>query len=353
MSRFLQSKFDLLEAYVPGEQPQDRSYVKLNTNESPFPPPEPVLAAMAEAAASAQLYCDPVCRALREAAADLYGLELDQILAFNGSDEALSFAFLAWGGDGVAFPAVSYGFYPVFAALHGLDALALPLNEDLSIDPAAYHGLGRLIVIANPNAPTGLCLSPAALGTIAAANPDHVLLVDEAYVAFGAESVLPLLGDHPNLVVVRTFSKSHSLAGARLGLAFGAPELMADLDLLRNSVNPYNVSRMGQAAGAAALRDDALFMARCRAVAKTRDDTASSLRALGFTVTDSKANFLFVRPAGCGGEALYRGLKRQGVLVRWFSRPDLKDWVRVSVGTEEQMAAFLAAVREVLTHADC
>ena len=351
MSRFLQEKYQGLDVYVPGEQPQDRSYIKLNTNESPFPPPPEVVVAMGEAGADAHLYCDPLCAALRDTAAALYGLKRENVLAFNGSDEALSFAFQAWGGSGVAYPDISYGFYPVFADLHRLETREVPLKADFRLAPEDYFDLDRLIVIANPNAPTGLYLRPSEIRQILDRNPGHPVVIDEAYIAFGGESCLPLVQEYDNLLVVRTFSKSHGLAGARLGLAFGSAGLIEDLDRLRNCLNPYNVSRMAQAGGKAALELEPLYTQRCRSIARIRDDTAAALRAMGCTVTDSLANFLFVRPDKLGGEALYQGLRERGVLVRWFSRPALRDWVRVSVGSQDQMTAFLKAAKEVLGHA--
>ncbi|MBP5166620.1 MAG: histidinol-phosphate transaminase [Oscillospiraceae bacterium] len=346
MSSFLDKRFASLEAYVPGEQPKDAKYIKLNTNESPYPPSPAVAEAARAEAEKLNLYCDPDCTLLRREAAALFGVGEENVLAFNGSDEVLEFAFMAYGAK-IAFPSISYGFYPVFARLFGSDALKVPLREDMSIDHRDYLSLGRTVVIANPNAPTGLALSPGQIEEIVRSNSGSVVVIDEAYVDFGAESVIPLTKKYDNLLVTRTFSKSHSLAGARLGFGIAGEEIIRDLNTIRNSTNPYNVNRMTQAAGTAAIRDNELYMSRCRAVARTRDRIADELKKAGFELTASKANFLFVRGGGLSGEEIYSGLRKRGVLVRWFSGGAISDRVRVSVGTEEQMDVFLAELKEL------
>ena len=348
MSRFLHEKYASLTAYTPGEQPRDKKYIKLNTNESPFPPTEGVVHAAQEAAASAHLYCDPEVLLLRRKAAEVLGVDTENVLAFNGSDEALSFAFAAFGQQGVAIPDISYGFYPVFAKANGIDAKVIPLTEDLRIDPDDYRDLGMTIVIANPNAPMGTYLSLDDIGKILKTNRGHVVAVDEAYIEFGGESALPLLKKYDNLLIIRTLSKSHSLAGARIGFGIGAKDIIDDLDLLRCAVNPYNVSVMGQAAALKALEENALYLERCREVALTRDHTARMLEEMGCVVTPSLANFLFVKHSGIAGEALYEGLRNKGVLVRWFSVPRIRDYIRVSVGSRQQMDSFLSAMRQTV-----
>lgn len=347
MSVYLDKRFSALKAYTPGEQPQGQSYIKLNTNESPFPSSDKVLLAAREEAEKLNLYSDPECRRLRSAAAELFGVETDNVLAFNGSDEVLNFAFMAFCGR-AAFPATSYGFYPVFAQLYGIDALEVPLQDDLSINYRDFCALDRAVVIANPNAPTGLALTPWEIEQIVCTNRANVVVIDEAYVAFGAQSVIPLIEKYDNLLVTRTFSKSHSLAGARLGFGIGSAELMQDLDRIRCSTNPYNVNRMTQAAGIAAIEDNDYYISCCRTVAATRDATAQALIAEGFELTRSMANFLFIRSDKISGRELYEGLKKRGVLVRWFDKPGISDRVRVSVGTDEQMNVFLGSVREVI-----
>ncbi len=349
MSRFLSTKYQGLEAYTPGEQPRDRQYIKLNTNESPYPPSPGVLAAVDNrAVADLRLYSDPTAKGLKAALAATYGVQPENVYCANGSDDILNFAFTAFGDDGVAYPAISYGFYSVFAALYGIPAEEIPLREDFSIDPADYHGKGKLIVIANPNAPTGLTLTVAEIEGILVANPDHVVVIDEAYVDFGAESCLPLIGRYPNLLVVQTFSKSHSMAGARLGFAFGDAALIADLEKLQYSTNPYNINRLTQIAGVAALQENAYYMANCKTIEATRAATVAALQALGFTMTDSKANFIFAKSDTIPGGELYTRLRERGVLIRHFDKPAIADYNRITVGSPTEMDQFIAAVKAIL-----
>jgi len=349
MSRFMGARYSLFDAYTPGEQPQDRRYIKLNTNESPYPPSPKVRQALnADEVEALRLYPDPECGALRASMAAQLGLDENQLLCGNGSDELLSFAFMAWGGRGAAFADVTYGLYRVLADLHQVKVTIVPLREDFALDDRDYLGLNRLIVIANPNAPTGMALKPRQLAYIAEQNPDGVVLVDEAYVDFGAESCLPLIGRYDNLCVVQTYSKSRSLAGARLGFVAGPAELIRDLKKIKNAINPYNVSRLTQRAGIAAMEDEDYYLLNARAIMHARDNTARALQAMGFEVLPSRANFLFARHAGIGGAALYMALKKRGVLVRHFGAERIKDYIRISVGSQEQMTAFLDAVREIM-----
>ena len=350
MSRFSSERLAALDPYVPGEQPRDMKYVKLNTNESPFPPAPAVLQAVTEEAGKLNLYCDPDCTRLRAAAAALYGLAPENILPVNGSDEALYFAFTAFCGSArpMAFADITYGFYPVFAAVTCTPAHILPLREDFSLDPADYCGLHENIVLANPNAPTGMALAPADIEKILLSNPDNVVIVDEAYVDFGGESCVPLIGKYDNLLVVQTFSKSRSLAGARLGFALGNAALIGDLNTVKFSTNPYNVNRMTQAAGVAAIASQDYTLENCRRVAENRAYTARALKDMGFRVLPSKANFLFAAHPAAAGQALYRALKDRGVLVRWFDKPRIRDWLRITIGSREQMDALLAAMKTIL-----
>ncbi len=349
MSRFLNEKYAGLEAYVPGEQPQDRQYIKLNTNESPYPPSPGVLAAAnALEAEKLRLYSDPACTALRAKLAEVYGVAPENVYLANGSDDILNFAFMAFGQKGVVYPAVSYGFYSVFAALHGLEAEEIALEGDLSIDAAKYRGKAKLVVIANPNAPTGLSLPVSAVEDILRSNPDSVVLIDEAYVDFGGESCLPLLRKYDNLLVVQTFSKSRSLAGARLGYAFGSAELIADLEKLKYSTNPYNINRLTQVIGLAALEEEAYYKENCRRIIENRSYATAALRELGFELTESKTNFIFARSERIGGEELYLALKEKGILVRHFSKPEIREYNRITVGSREEMEQFVAAVKEIL-----
>ena len=351
MSRFLSGRFAALEPYVAGEQPQDMVYTKLNTNESPYPPSASVIQRLSEAeTGKLNLYPDPGGRVLTQKLAAYYGVSSENIVLGNGSDEILSFAFSAFCDStrGVMYPSISYGFYPVFARLYGLDAEEVPLKEDFSIDPADYMGKGRTVVIANPNAPTGLALSLEQIESILRANPDNVVVVDEAYVDFGAQSAVPLVHQYDNLLVVQTYSKARSMAGARLGYGIGAKELIADLQTIRNSTNPYNVNRLTLAAGEAAIDDAAYYENNCKKIAQTRTWSAQQLQERGFTLTDSVANFLFARSDKIRGRKLYEELKRRGVLVRHFAKDRIEDYVRITVGSPEQMQRLMDAVDDVL-----
>lgn len=351
MSRYFSERFAALRPYAPGEQPQEKQYVKLNTNESPFLPPQAVLDAVNAESGRLQLYSDPDGRLLRRKLAQRCSVGEEQILLGNGSDEVLYFAFMAFAGDGIAFPDISYGFYPVLASLLDCKAQRIPLRDDYRIAAEDYFGLGKAIVIANPNAPTGMCLRLEDIESIVAANPGHVVIVDEAYVDFGAESALPLIDQYENLLVVQTFSKSRSLAGARLGFAAGSAMLIADLNTLRCSINPYNVSRMTLAAGLASLENDGYNRANCRTVAEHREWTVEVLRKRGFLVLDSRANFVFARCGWIDGDALYRELKARGVLVRHFTQERIDSFVRITIGSRPQMEILLQtidAIREEL-----
>ena len=351
MSRFLSEKYQPLEAYTPGEQPRDMRYVKLNTNESPFPPAPGVMEAAAKEASRAQLYSDPVCADLRDALAGRYGVARANVFVSNGSDDILNFAFMAFAGDGVPayFPDISYGFYPVYAALHGIEARPVPLRDDFSIDPADYEGAGGFIAIANPNAPTGMALSRDQVERIVAANPNNVVLIDEAYVDFGAESCLPLVEKYDNLLVVMTFSKSRSLAGARLGFAIAQEGLIADLEKIKYSTNPYSVNRMTLAAGIASLKRDDYNADNCRRIVDTREKTVRRLEAMGFEVLPSLANFVFARKPGVDGGQFYRELKRRGVLVRHFDSPRIADFLRITIGADAEMEVLFIKLKEILS----
>lgn len=350
MSRFFSSKYAALSPYTPGEQPRDMQYVKLNTNESPFPPSPKAARAASEAAERLHLYCDPTCSALTAKAAEVWGVEPDQILLTNGSDEILNFAFMAFcdAEHPAAFADITYGFYSVFAQLNGIPYRQIPLREDFTVCVEDYLTNRETIFIANPNAPTGIALSTAEIERILSANPDRVVVIDEAYVDFGAESCVPLINKYGNLLVTQTFSKSRSMAGARLGLGIGCRELIADLNTVKYSTNPYNVNAMTQAAGIGVLSDEDYTRANCRTVTENRAFAASALREMGFEMTESKTNFLFVKHPRIGGEALYLALKARGILVRHFSAPRIADYNRITVGSREQMEKLIDALRAIL-----
>lgn len=349
MSKFMNPRLSGLEAYTPGEQPQDRTYIKLNTNESPYPPSKGVRKAMdRQRLDNLRLYCDPNATALKNELAKIYGKTPAQIFVSNGSDDILNFAFLAFGADGILFPDISYGFYEVFANLHGLPYEQVALKKDFSIDVADYCGKKKMVVIANPNAPTGIALPLKKIEKILQANPDNVVLIDEAYVDFGGESCANLVEKYPNLLCIQTFSKSRSMAGARLGFAIGSEELITDLEKIKYSTNPYNVNALTQAAGVAALQENSYYMKNCRRIIKSRNYTKKQLERLGFVVLPSKANFLFAKTDKIDGKELYLKLKEKGVLVRYFAKERIRNFNRITIGSQKDMEAFIAAVEEIL-----
>jgi len=349
MSKFLNEKYQKLQPYTPGEQPQDMQYLKLNTNESPFPPSPGVLEAVnSSQAALLRLYSDPECTGLKKAIADCYDVEIENVYVSNGSDDILNFAFMAFAREAAVFPEISYGFYQVFADLYGLEAKTKPLAADFSINPADFYNQDDLIVIANPNAPTGLSLSLEEIEEILKRNQEQVVVIDEAYVDFGGESAVPLIEKYDNLLVVQTFSKSRSMAGARLGFAFGSKALIDDLNRIKYATNPYNVNRLTLAAGEAAMKENDYYMENCRKIMEARKFTTESLEAMGFTVIPSKANFIFAKSQDMDGGTLYEKLKEKGVLVRHFTKERIKDYNRITIGTMEDMKKFVETTREIL-----
>ena len=349
MSRFFSGKYARLTPYTPGEQPQDRQYIKLNTNESPFPP-SPMAQRLARLeAGELQLYSDPACKKLVSAAAEAFGVRPDEIMFTNGSDDILNFAVMAFcdADHPAVFPDVTYGLYSVLCAVNGVPYEEIPLAEDFTLRVSDYCGIGKTVFLANPNAPTGIPLPRREIEKILSSNPDSVVVVDEAYVDFGGESCLGLIGTYKNLLVTRTFSKSRSLAGGRLGFGVGDRELIRDLNTLRYSTNPYNINRMTMMAGVGALADEKYFRACTEEIIRVRQETAAEMEKLGFEMTPSAANFLFVRHPKFGGAELYALLRDRGILVRHFETPRLKDYNRISVGSREDMRALLNALREL------
>lgn len=350
MSRFFSKKHMELTPYVPGEQPTEQKFIKLNTNESPFPPPASVAEAAKGEAALLNRYCDPESEELKQCVAAYYAVKPSQVLMTNGSDDILNFAFLATGDEShpFAFPDITYFFYETFCQLHHIPYEKIPVRDDLSINYRDFCGMGKNVVIANPNAPSGLALPLSEIEEIIRTNPDNLVIIDEAYIDFGGESALALLPKYDNLLVTRTFSKSRSLAGARLGFGIGSEELIRDLNTLKYSTNPYNVNRMTAAAGIAAIREEAYFSEKVRTICRIRDETAEKLRAMGCLVTDSRTNFLFVEIPGMDGSALLKNLREKGILVRQWNRPRIENRCRVTIGTQEEMDAFVKAMEELL-----
>ena len=350
MSRFLADKYESLTPYTPGEQPKDSVLVKLNTNESPYPPPPEIAEAVKEAAHNLQLYSDPDCTELRRALASNIGVNADNIICNNGSDETLYFAFLAYCDENcpAVFPDITYGFYPVFAEMAGVPFREIPLREDLCIAAEDYYDACGTIFIPNPNAPTGIPLSKSEIEAILAHNRDNMVVIDEAYVDFGTESAIGLTDRYDNLLVIRTFSKSKSLAGARLGYGIGNREIISDLNTLRFSTNPYNVSRLAMAAGIASLEHDEINRKNCSEVMKTRKYTVGRLRDMGFEMTESTANFIFIRHPDISGGELFSALRKKGVIIRHFNKDRISDYNRVTIGSPAQMEVFLRETEAIL-----
>ena len=350
MKEFWSDRIRSLTPYIPGEQPKDRKFIKLNTNENPYPPAPGVLEAIrTNADASLRLYPDPEALQLRQALARAYGLKEEQIFVGNGSDEVLAFAFQAFfsQGDEIVFPDITYSFYPVYANLFGIRCRTVPLKEDFTIPVEQMQGSNG-VVIANPNAPTGIELPQSELRRILEANQDVVVIVDEAYVDFGGESALPLIRQYPNLLVIQTCSKSRALAGLRVGFAFGDANLIQALNCVKNSINSYTLDRLALAGATAAVEDQAYFDAQRSKVMTTRTRTTEELRKIGFQVLPSKANFIFIAHPTVPAKKLFAGLREKGVLVRYFDQPRIDNYLRVSIGTDQEMDAFLTAIRELI-----
>ncbi len=350
MSRFWTDKIASLDPYVPGEQPQDKQYIKLNTNESPYSPSEKSLKAMMDQVSERlRLYPDPNCQSLKNALATSYGLAPEQVFVGNGSDEVLALAFMGYftAGKPLAFADITYSFYKVYAGLYGIEPKLIPLTDSFDIDVADYQDLDVSgVVITNPNAPTGKALPLADIERVLQANPDVVVLVDEAYVDFGAQSATQLVNQYPNLLVVQTLSKSRALAGIRVGYAFGHKDLIEGLERLKNSFNSYPIDRIALAGATAAVEDTEYLAEICEKTIATRETTVTALQALGFEVIPSATNFVFVSHADKAAKDIYLALKDQGILVRYFGeKPRIGNHLRITIGTDEEMSALIAALK--------
>ena len=351
MNRYWSRRIQTIVPYIPGEQPKDRQFIKLNTNECPYPPSPKALEAIKKAAGDTlRLYPDPECVELRSTIAEREGLDLGQVFCGNGSDEILAFAFQAFFDSDreVVFPKITYSFYPVYTDFFGLKRREVPMNPDFSDPINLLCGRSGGVVLANPNAPTGIAVGLDTVEQLLQANPDVVVIVDEAYVDFGADSAVKLIDRYPNLLVVQTASKSRALAGLRVGWAMGDVGLIDGLRCVRDSVNSYTVDRLAQAGAAASIRDESYFQSIRRRVIATREWVEKALKEKDFTVLPSQANFVFASHPSHPGKELLEGLRMRGVLVRWWDKPDIKDWLRISIGTDEEMAALMAALDEIL-----
>ena len=351
MNRFWSRRIQGIVPYTPGEQPKDRQFIKLNTNECPYPPsPKAIDAIRAAAGDALRLYPDPECVELRAAIAKREGLDISQVFCGNGSDEILAFAFQAFFDPDreVVFPKITYSFYPVYTDFFGLKRREVPMNPDFSDPIDLLCGKNGGVVLANPNAPTGIAVGLDTVEKLLRANPDVVVIVDEAYIDFGADSAVKLIGRYPNLLVVQTTSKSRALAGLRVGWAMGDGDLIAAMRCVRDSINSYTVDRLAQAGAAAAIEDEDYFRSIRRRVMATRAWTERALKGRGFRVLPSETNFVFASHPDRSGKELLDGLRARGVLVRWWDKPEIRDWLRISIGTDEEMEALVQALDELI-----
>lgn len=349
---FLNQKYQDLTPYTPGEQVDENDYIKLNTNESPYPPAPGVEAAVAAASQKLNRYSDIAVEVVAKPLAEHLGVKQDQLFLGNGSDEVLSYIFQGFTEKGIAFPDVTYGFYQVYSGLYQVAATVVPLEEDFSLELTKYDELKGTVIFANPNAPTGIYLAPEKICAFLERYPDRLVVVDEAYIDFSGESMVSLIDKYKNLLVVGTFSKSRQLAGARLGFGVGNAELIADMNRLRFSLNPYNINSMTQAAGGAVLREQAYVDQKIQETIQVREWSKQELNKLGFEQTDSQGNFLFAKHPKLSGEKLFGALREKKILARWFNQPRTKDHLRITVGTQEQMEQLIAALKTILEEVD-
>ena len=351
MKEFWSKRARDLVPYTPGEQPRQRNWIKLNTNENPYPPAQKALAAIRAAAGETlRLYPDPECTSLREALAAIFDLKPAQVFVGNGSDEVLALCFQAFFDPErtILFPDVTYSFYPVFADLYGLSYREVPLDERFGLPLESFVGDNGGVVIANPNAPTGRAVSLCDIRMLLEGNPESVVIVDEAYVDFGAQSAVPLIDSYPNLVVVQTMSKSRALAGLRVGFALGNENLIAALNSVKNSFNSYTLDRLALAGAEGALRDGDYLRAITMKISSTRDWAADRLKRMGFEVSDSAANFLFISHPDIPAKVLLDGLRERGILVRWWDKPRISNYLRITVGTDQEMEALCQALTQMI-----
>ena len=351
MSRYWSDLVNTLTPYVPGEQPRREKLVKLNTNESPYAPSPTVLAAIAAVSAdSLRLYPDPESVELKQAFADRNGLRPEQVFIGNGSDEVLAHTFQALlkHDKPLYFPDISYSFYPVWCDLYGITHCDVPVADDFTIDPATYPSDNGGIIIPNPNAPTGVLMGLEGIRNLLQNNCDSVVVIDEAYIDFGGESAVQLIGEFDNLLVVQTLSKSRALAGLRVGVAMGSVELIEGLERVKNSFNSYPLDTLAQHAALASLQDDGYFRSSCQRVIASRDRLTLEMTAMGFDVLPSAANFIFATHAQHAAGKLFIALREQGIIVRYFDKPRINEYLRISIGTDDQCDALLAALQGLL-----
>ncbi|MEM1141669.1 MAG: histidinol-phosphate transaminase [Pseudomonadota bacterium] len=352
MSRFWAPVVRSLTPYTPGEQPRGDNLLKLNTNENAFPPSDAVMTAITSTSGEELLrYPDPLCSELRVSAAQVHGIDPSQVFAGNGSDEVLAHVFQALLKHGKApllMPDISYSFYPVWTQLFDVDYRTVPLGDDFSIRVGDYQSPDSHVLLANPNAPTGMAISAASIRSLLDSSPERLVVIDEAYVDYGAESVVPLIRDYDNLLVVQTLSKSRALAGLRVGFAFGDRSLIEGLERVKDSFNSYPLDLLAQKAATAALNDELWFQRTRDEVIRVRTWFESELRHLGFSPLPSQANFVFAEHSVLEGRLLFDRLRERGIIVRRWDKPRIENYLRISIGTEEQMQRVRKALAEIV-----
>ena len=357
MSKFWNDKIKEIEPYVPGEQPKDKKYIKLNTNENPYSPSEKVIEKIKSMSLKdLKLYPDPDVSELRKVIAEYFSQKIDeritkeQIFVGNGSDEVLALIFMTFfnKGDKVYYPDITYSFYPVYADLFDLKEVKIPLNKNFEIEIDKYFGVDGHIIITNPNAPTSIALKLEEIEEIVKKNPNQLVVVDEAYVDFGAESAVKLVNKYDNVLVVQTFSKSRSFAGMRLGYAIGSENIIEGLNRLKFSFNSYTIDRISIEAGIESFKDDDYFIKINAKIIETREKTVKKLKELGFKVLNSSANFIFISHNKVFAGDLYKQLKDNGILVRYFAKDRIDNYLRVTIGTDEEMEIFIEKLEKLL-----
>ena len=351
MSQYWSQIIRELEPYVPGEQPKDQRYIKLNTNENPYPPSPRVIAAIKTATdSSLRRYPDPNCDDLKQAIAGYHNLDRDQVFVGNGSDEVLALAFICFfkQQEPILFPDITYSFYNVYCRFFEIACNCLPLTDDFDIALSEYERPNGGIIFANPNAPTGKLLPLEKIEALLKLNQQSVVIVDEAYIDFGGESAVALIGDFPNLLVIHTLSKSRSLAGMRVGAAMGPAKLIEGLERAKDSFNSYPLDRLALVGAVEAVKDIEYFQSTCKKVIRTREWTATELSKLGFELVPSRANFVFIKHPHIPAERLFTQLKAQNILVRYFDKPRINAFLRVTIGTDEDMQTFVQIVSTIV-----
>lgn len=350
-NKYISKRAQKIVPYTYGEQPKDKKYIKLNTNENPYGPSPKVLEAIKNLPSDVyKLYSDPSCKELKEAIADFYKLSTDKIFVGNGSDEVLAFSYMAFmdKGDKVIYPDITYSFYPVYSSLYEMEEVVVPLNEDFSMNKEGFYQDAKVCLITNPNAPTGIALSLAEIEKIVSENTDKLIIVDEAYIDFGGESAVGLIDKYANILVVQTYSKSRSLASLRIGFALGNPVLIEALHKIKDSFNPYTLDTVGIKAGTEAMKDREYFEECCNKIINTRERIKKELAKIGFEGTDSKSNFLFIKHKEVEAKEIFEKLRAEGILVRYFNKPRIYNHLRVSIGTDEEMDAVIEKLKEIV-----